>query len=389
MERFRIGRVQPRRERPMLGAMAAGRQVLRAQLAPAAAGPMVLWMVSLATAHPLPFSTLDVRISGKVIDVSVTAHVFDLAHDLSDAPAAGAMDPAEAAARATEIASLLDARLKMTADGDPLALRWSAPEVVHDSRSLRVRARRPGAAAPSVITVEAALFPHDRSHQTFVNIYEHDLLRTQAILDQVSPRLEYFADSGSGRVAVALRFLGSGIHHILIGFDHILFLVGLLLLGGTLGQLAMIVSSFTLGHSLTLTLAALNLVSPPTRLIEPAIALSIVFVGADNLLVRRGGRDVRVWIALAFGLVHGFGFAGVLRETGLPSQALAWSLFSFNIGVEMGQLAVVLVAASALAALRSRSPRAAHRMALVLSGLVVAAGAFWFIERAFFRGGIS
>ena len=376
-------------KRHRLGAVAAGRTLLRAQLAPAAAGPVVLLMASLAAAHPLPFSTLDVRISGRAIEVSVTAHVSDLVRDLSDATAAGAVDAAGTAARATEIVSLLDARLKMTADGDPIVLRWSEPEVIHDSQSLRMNARHPGAAAPSIITVEAALFPHDPSHQTFVNLYEDDLLRTQAILDHAGPRLEYFAESGSGRLAVALRFLGSGIHHILIGFDHILFLVGLLLLGGTLRQLAMIVSSFTLGHSLTLTLAALNLVNPPAGVIEPAIALSIVFVGADNLLVRRGGRDVRVWIALAFGLVHGFGFAGVLREAGLPSHALAWSLLSFNIGVEIGQLAVVLMAASALAALRSRSPGAGHRMALVLSGVVVAAGAFWFIERVFFRGGIS
>jgi len=350
---------------------------------------MVLWMVSLAAAHPLPFSAIDVRISGRAIEVSVTAHVLDLAHVLSDATAAGALDPDEVAARATEITSLLDARLKMTADGDALVFPWSAPEVVHEGPSLRMRARRPSAAAPAVITVEAALFPHDRDHQTFVNVYEEDLLRTQAILDQASPRLEYFADSGSGRLAVVRRFLVAGIHHILIGLDHILFLVGLLLLGGTLGRLVTIVSSFTLGHSLTLSLAALNLVNPPATVVEPAIALSIVFVGADNLLVRRGGRDVRAWIALAFGLVHGFGFAGVLREMGLPSQALAWSLFSFNLGVEMGQLAVVLVVASALAALRSRSERVGRGLTTVVSWMVVAAGAFWFIERLFFQGGIS
>ena len=86
----------------------------------------------------------------------------------------------------------------------------------------------------------------------------------------------------------------------------------------------MIVTAFTVAHSITLSLAALNLVSPPARLIEPAIALSIVYVGADNLLVR-DGRDVRAWIAFAFGFIHGFGFANVLREMDLPTRALGWS----------------------------------------------------------------
>ena len=135
----------------------------------------------------------------------------------------------------------------------------------------------------------------------------------------------------------------------MIGPDHILFLVGLLLLGGTWMTLLRIVTAFTIGHSITLSLAALNIVTPPATIIEPAIALSIVFVGADNL-VRGDGRDLRAWVALVFGLVHGFGFANVLREFGLPREALGWSLFSFNFGVEIGQVAIVLVVASLLAA---------------------------------------
>jgi hypothetical protein len=108
-----------------------------------------------------------------------------------------------------------------------------------------------------------------------------------------------------------------------------------------------------------------------------------VYVGADNLLVR-GGRDMRVWIAFAFGFIHGFGFANVLREMELPSQALGWSLFSFNLGVEIGQLLVVLVVASALAAVRARSPATGERLVLVGSVAVMVAGAYWFAERVFF-----
>ena len=96
---------------------------------------------------------------------------------------------------------------------------------------------------------------------------------------------------------------------------------------------------------------------------------------------------MRAWIALVFGLVHGFGFAGMLREMGLPAEALGWSLFSFNAGVEIGQLLVVVLVASALAALRHRSPDMGRRLAYAGSLAVVAAGTFWFVERVFFVGG--
>jgi hydrogenase/urease accessory protein HupE len=118
--------------------------------------------------------------------------------------------------------------------------------------------------------------------------------------------------------------------------------------------------------------------------VEPLIALSIVFVGADTLFVGRRDRDVRLWVALVFGLVHGFGFASVLRDQGLPAGALGVSLFAFNLGVEIGQAAIVVVVASALAALRRRAPRAAERLVLVGSAVVLLAGAWWFLERTWF-----
>ena len=106
----------------------------------------------------------------------------------------------------------------------------------------------------------------------------------------------------------------------------------------------------------------------------------------DEMIHRPWGfcRDVRGWIAFAFGFIHGFGFASVLREMGLPSRALGWSLFSFNVGVEIGQLLVVVAVASALAAVRSRSEMAGRQVAFAGSIVVIAAGAFWFIQRVFF-----
>jgi hydrogenase/urease accessory protein HupE len=249
-------------------------------------------------------------------------------------------------------------------------------------------ARFAAGTAPGAVGVTARMFPYDPVHQTFVNFYERGDLTSQAILDRDHPAIEYFAGTRQGTMAVVRKFLPSGVHHILIGPDHILFLVGLLLLGGSLRQLLLVVTAFTLAHSVTLSLAALDIVSPPARVIEPAIALSIVYVGADNLMVR-GGRDMRAWIAFAFGFIHGFGFAYVLRDMDLPRRALGWSLFSFNVGVEVGQLLVVAGVASVLAALRSRSEAAGRRLAFVGSIVVMAAGAFWFIQRVFFPGGMA
>jgi hydrogenase/urease accessory protein HupE len=339
------------------------------------------------SAHPVPFSYLDLRLQPDAIEGTVVAHIFDLAHDLHIDPAERLLDPTVASQQSAAIARLFSERLTVTANGVTLTPQWSYAQVVAERQSLKVAVRYAMSGRAGTVTVTAKMFPYDPQHQTFLNIYE-DAALTQAILDGGRTTFEYFAGTRQGAFAVVQKFLPAGIHHILIGPDHLLFLVGLLLLGGTVRQLAVIVTSFTVAHSITLSLAALNIVSPPARIIEPAIALSIIYVGADNLLIR-DGRDVRAWIAFAFGFIHGFGFANVLREMDLPARALGWSLFSFNIGVEIGQLLVVAVVATALAALRARSEAAGRQLAFAGSIVVMAAGAFWFIQRVFFPGGIS
>jgi hydrogenase/urease accessory protein HupE len=340
-----------------------------------------------AEAHPVPFSYLDLRLQADTIEGVLVAHIFDLAHDLKIEPAERLLDPAVTAQQSRAIADLFASRLSIAADARTIAPQWSEAEVVADRQSLRLRFSSRLASAPGIVSVNAVLFPYDPNHQTFLNVYEREAL-TQAILDRGRTRFEYYPGTTQGAFAVVRRFVPAGVHHILIGPDHLLFLVGLLLLGGSVRRLAVIVTAFTIAHSITLSLAALNIVTPPARIIEPAIALSIVYVGADNLLIR-GGRDVRPWIAFAFGFIHGFGFANVLREMDLPARALGWSLFSFNVGVEIGQLLVVAAVASALAALRSRSEAASRQLAVAGSVVVMAAGAFWFIQRVFFPGGIS
>jgi hydrogenase/urease accessory protein HupE len=353
------------------------------------AGVLAFLGAAPAAAHPAPFSYLDVRLRAGALDVSVVIHAWDVAHELRVEPIERVLDPAMLRSSAGAIAALINGRLQVMVDGAPLGpAAWSPPEPIADRQSIRLRTSYPLASPPGVITVAAYLFPYDPVHQTFVNVYEGEELVTQAILDQTRTGFDHITGTRQGTFAVIRKFVASGIHHILIGPDHMLFLVGLLLLGGTLRRLILVVSAFTLAHSITLSLAALNILDPPARIVEPVIALSIVFIGVDNLIVR-GGRDIRGWIAFAFGFVHGFGFAGVLREMGLESRALVWSLLSFNLGVEIGQLFVVILVATALTALRTRSETAGRRLAFAGSIGVIAAGTFWFFERVFFSGRVA
>jgi hydrogenase/urease accessory protein HupE len=337
---------------------------------------------SHVSAHPAPFSYVDVTIGERQVDVALVAHVFDVAHELGVQPPEILLDAKQLAALGDEIVARLLPRFGLAADGRSLSCRPSASEALPDRRAVRLRLACDGEGPAGVLRVQAALFPYDPAHQTFLNVYERGALQSQSILDREHPVAEYFTGTRQGVRAVVRRFLPAGVHHILIGPDHLLFLVGLLLLGGSVRQLAWMVTAFTAAHSLTLSIAALALATPPARIVEPAIALSIVYVGIDNLLVKNG-RDVRAWIALGFGLVHGFGFASVLREMDLPRRALGWSLFSFNFGVEIGQLLVVLAVAFALALLRARSERAGRRLAVVGSVVVAVAGSFWFVQRVF------
>jgi hydrogenase/urease accessory protein HupE len=352
---------------------------------------LLLVLISIAAtvqAHPVPFSYIDVRIDSAAIDLTVVVHTFDLANDLKAQPPERLLEQDVLKTHAGAIAQMLRDRLHIAADGEALRnLAWSVPEAVPDRQSIRVRASHAVMRPIGRIDVGTVMFPYDPQHKTFLNVYENGAIAAQAILDKDRTTFEYFAGTRQGVRAVLQKFVPAGVHHILIGPDHLLFLVGLLLLGGTMKQLLLVVTAFTIAHSITLSLAALGMVMPPANAIEPAIALSVIYVGADNLLVSAGGRDTRAWIAFAFGLIHGFGFANVLRDMDLPSRALGWTLFAFNIGVEIGQLVFVVIVASFFAWIRSRSEAAGRRLAFAGSIIVMLAGAFWFVQRVFFSGG--
>jgi len=333
------------------------------------------------SAHPAPFSYLDIVFRNGGIDGSLTVHIIDIAHELGISPPEKLLDESLIERERQRIGEILAPRIMLRSD-HRITVQWQSIQLMRDELALRLKYRIPNE-HPGALTIDTHLFPYDPIHQTFVNIYEDNNLRQQVIFNANSTEHVYYLGTAQGALAVMRTFIPSGTHHILIGPDHILFLIGLLLLGGSWMALVRIVTAFTIGHSITLSLAALDLVTPPPSIIEPAIALSIVFVGADNL-VRGDGRDLRAWAALTFGLVHGFGFANVLREFGLPREALGWSLFSFNFGVEIGQLAVVLLVASILAAIRRRSDVAGARVAIAGSLVVIAAGTYWFVQRVFF-----
>jgi hydrogenase/urease accessory protein HupE len=334
-------------------------------------------------AHPIPFSYVDLRLNAGQIEGTLVAHIVDLAHDLNVEPPETLLDAKTAESKKDAIAEIIRARLTILADGQPVRLELLRVEPLPDRQALSCELRLDTNVKPAALRIQCALFPYDPQHQTFLNVYEEDRLVHQEIFTQDHQLLVYRTGARQGWMSVVKEFIPAGIYHIFTGPDHILFIVGLLLMGGSLLRLLSIVTAFTIAHSITLSLAALNVINPSPRLIEPAIALSIIYVGIDNLMVGKTGRDVRAWIAFFFGFVHGFGFAGVLREFGLPREALGWSLFSFNFGVEIGQACIVVVVASVLAALRNRNQALAKRIVKGGSVCVILAGTWWFIQRVF------
>jgi hydrogenase/urease accessory protein HupE len=333
--------------------------------------------------HPAPFSYLDVHIGGNGLSGRLVIHDLDVAHELNVDDPARLADAAYLEQLSPAITVLLAPRLRLAIDGRTIPWSVTGVTAVNGQDAVELLWRAPATGATGKLTIAAHLFPYDVNHQTFVNVYESGTLARQEVLGGDRKSVDFYTGTRQGLLAVFSTFTASGIHHIAIGPDHILFIIGLLLLGGSLPKLLAIVTAFTVGHSITLALATLQIVDPPARIIEPAIALSIVYVGADNLLTGTKGRDVRAWVALLFGLVHGFGFASVLRDAGLPNRALGMSLFSFNLGVEIGQAIIVLIVASALAVIRRRNATLARHIVTVGSVGVMMAGAFWFVERVF------
>jgi hydrogenase/urease accessory protein HupE len=180
------------------------------------------------------------------------------------------------------------------------------------------------------------------------------------------------------RGGVAWSLFRLGIQHILTGYDHLLFLFGLILVGGRLRSLLIVVTAFTVAHSVTLGFAALGIWTPSARFVEPAIALSIAYIGIENWFVRDAER--RWLVTFPFGLVHGFGFAGALREIALPAGQVPVALASFNVGVEAGQLVVLAIMLPCVLWLGQRNWFAKNGIKATSLGVALA-GLYWFAVR--------
>ena len=347
--------------------------VVRALLA------VVLLVPAMGEAHALRLSRGDWSFERDAVDARLTFFKGELP---TLAP-----DGLDEAAVQTVALHRLASAVGVRAAGAPCELVRSASHPVEEDGvrfDLRWRCPPAGTRWSVQLPILAELSP-GHTHLARVDAGGHTVER---VARASAPGFE--VEATPSVLSEAGRFLRLGMEHIFTGWDHLAFLLGLLLLGGSLPQLAGIVSSFTLAHSVTLALAALGVVSIPASIVEPAIAASVVAVAAENLWALRPGAGASARVAEAvrrrwrltfcFGLVHGFGFASALQELALPRGALAAGLVSFNLGVELGQLLVIL-AAVPLLRLARRQPVARVRAAPALSWALAALGVLWLGER--------
>jgi hypothetical protein len=366
----------------------------------------VLWL-GPAQAHKPSDSYLSLRVEGSTVTGHWDIALRDLEHAIGlDADGDGAITWGKLKARHADIAAYALARLALQADGSACTVRLSGPQQVdtHTDGAYTVLplvadcgAAAAGAAVQSLAIGYSLFAELDPQHRGLLNLAAAGVTRT-AVLDPALPPQTLALGAGSGWAAFA-QYLKEGVWHIWIGFDHILFLLALLLpavgrwqggpprrwqpapsLRAAAIEVLKVVTAFTVAHSITLSLATLGVVSLPSRWVESAIAASVVLAALNNVRpVVTGG----AWgLAFAFGLVHGFGFASVLADLGLPGGALALALVGFNIGVELGQLAIVAVFLPLAFALRATT---LYRRGVLLGGslLVALLAAAWFVERAF------
>ncbi len=298
----------------------------------------------------------------------------------------GALWADEVLTAAVETQSWLGDRIVIRADGEPLPLRPDRPRVESDADGnlfLKVSYALDLPADPVRVQVDFSQLlqpPLLAVHRNLLKLSVSGRTEGLAVLSAEDPVHEV----GLREAPVSLwtqagRFVWLGVEHIWIGYDHIMFLLALIIIGSRLGPLVKIVSAFTVAHSITLILATLEWVVLPQRLVESGIALSIAYVAAENLWLR----DTRHrWIlTFGFGLVHGFGFANVLRDLGLPSEGLIVSLLAFNVGVEIGQVTIVVLLLPLIMWLSVQSFH--ERVVQLASALILLFGLGWLVERVF------
>lgn len=357
---------------------------------------LMSWAAMSAQAHKPSDSYLVIDVDGSHVrgQWDIALRDVDIAIGL-DTDGDGAITWREVRGHHAEIAAYALSRLSLSRGSNACALVTGEQLIdEHTDGMYSVLRFSATCAVAGDLTVDySLLFDQDPQHRGLLRIVQAGLSQESAVFSAASHQRTF------GHVSSGLEsfksFVVDGVKHIAIGADHILFLIALLLpavmvregarwrpaagFPETLRQVVGIVTAFTIAHSITLSLAALGFLHVPSRIVESLIALSVVLTAADNVfpfLPRKRWR-----IAFAFGLLHGLGFASVLLDLGLPRDALAISLFGFNLGVEIGQLALVALLLPAAFMIRHRP--AYPRFALGAGSLVIALVALgWLLERS-------
>lgn len=350
-----------------------------------------------AQAHKASDSYLSLSVQNERIEGQWDIALRDLEMAVGlDANGDAAISWDELRARHAAIAAYALARLKLSSDGAACPLRVTAHLVDRHTDGAYAVMRLQGACPQAVAALGVdyqLLFDIDPQHKGLLRLTHGATTSSAIFAPDAGRQLLQLAEASRWRQFA--DYVRHGVWHIWIGFDHILFLVSLLLpavlvrqdgrwqarttLKASVLDVLKIVTAFTLAHSLTLTLAALGALSLPSRLVESAIAASVILAALNNLwpLVHRW----RALVAFGFGLIHGFGFASVLADLGLPQGALVLSLVGFNVGVELGQLAIV----AAFLPLAYLLRRGLFYRRVVLTGgsaLIVVLATVWLAERA-------
>ena len=359
---------------------------------------MLALVASPAIAHKASDAYLTIERNGAALRGQWDIALRDLDNALGlDANGDGDITWGEVRARHADIAAYALQRLDVSSGGERCALSATTQLIdSHTDGAYAVLAfSGQCAAAGPTLAIGYRLFEGlDPQHRGLLNLIENGQSRS-VVFSGDTPQRVVGGDT-SGPWTQFATYVNEGVWHIWTGFDHILFLLSLLLpavlirdagrwqtsdsFRDAFAEVAKVVTAFTVAHSITLTLATLSIVVLPSRLVESGIALSVVLAALNNLHpVVANGR----WIAaFAFGLLHGFGFAGALHDLGQPASSLALSLFGFNLGVEAGQFAIVAVFLPLAYALRSTW--AYRRMLFAGGSLAIAAVAsVWLVERAF------
>lgn len=346
-----------------------------------------------AAAHTQSYGYLTATLADGRVDGRLELAVRDLdALAGLDGDGDGSVTWGEVRARETELRSTILGMVAIGDEASPCALDPAPLAVDTHAGETYLVAGFSGACAPAgpIAIGYDALFDLDATHRGIVTVTADGETRTAVM----TPDARSLALEAGGAWSTALTFVASGIHHIWIGYDHILFLVTLMLgavvvrrdgrwqpvdgTGRALLEVARIVTAFTAAHSVTLALAALDVVRLPVPLIEAAIAATISLAALNTIWPLVTGR---LWmLAFGFGLIHGFGFANVLAEVALPAGDLVTALLSFNVGVEIGQLAIVAVVLPVLvvAARTTLYPKVAlPALSLVIAGI----GFCWLVGR--------